>query len=112
MKRYLGLLTAAIFVSVLPGTGLAQRDAGIPPMLETQRPLAMPANAQPEPKAPQPEVAKPIAHAAPVEKAKKAPYKKCAVGTTSLAGQKKTTKTVKKKGTTAKPRSKVAASTS
>ena len=112
MKNYIGLFTAAIFLSVLPGTALAQRDAGIPPMLETQRPLAMPANQHPEPRAPQPDLAKPMAHATPVEKTQKAAQKKCAAGKTNLASQKKTNKTVKKKGATVKPRSKVAASNS
>jgi len=112
MKNYIGVCTAAIFLSVLPGTALAQRDAGIPPMLETQRPLAMPANQQPEPRAPQPDLAKPVAQATPVEKTKKVAPKKCTVGKTNLASQKKTIKTVKKKGANVKPRSKVAASNS
>ena len=51
MKRFLGLCTAAFFLSVLPGAGFAQTSSGVPPMLETQRPLAMPANQQPEPRA-------------------------------------------------------------
>ena len=111
MKQYFGLLTAAMFLSVLPGTAWAQKDAGIPPMLETQRPLATPAT-QPEPRAPQADLAKPTSQAAPGEKTKKAQRKTCKSGKANLAAQKKATKTVKKKSTSAKRRSKVAASSS
>jgi hypothetical protein len=109
MKQYFGMLTAAMFLAALPGTGWAQKDAGIPPMLETQRPLAMPAS-QPEPRAPQADLAKPASSSA-VKGAKtnKAKGKTCEGGKTNLASQKKTTKAVKKKGATAKPRGKVAA---
>ena len=109
MKNYIGLLTAAIFLSVLPGTGWAQKDAGIPPMLETQRPLTMPANSQVEPRAPQAEPAKPVQHTPAVSKTKTAQPKKCAGGKANLASQTKTNKTVKKKGAAAKLRSKVVA---
>jgi len=107
MKQYLGLLTAAIFLCLLPDTCWAQNATGIPPMLETQRPLAMPAN-QPEPRAPQEDPAKPAAQATKGEKVKKAQPQKCGGAKSNLANQKKTTKTVKKKGTAAKPRNKVA----
>ncbi len=112
MKRSFGLLTAALFLSVLPGTGWAQRDAGIPPMLETQRPLALPATSQTEPRATQPAVAKPIPPATKVAKAKPSQGKKCVAGKANPASQTKAakaTKAVKKKGTTCKPRRKVAA---
>ena len=109
MNQYLGLLTTVIFLSVLPGTSWAQNSAGIPPMLETQRPLAMPVQ-QPEPRAPQAEPAKAVSRATKGEKGKKAQRKKCVSGKTNLADHKKTKKAVKKKGATAKPKSKVAAS--
>ena len=80
MKRYLGLCTAAFFLSVLPGAGFAQTNSGVPPMLETQRPLAMPANQQPEPRSPQLDVAKPVCPAAPVVKSKKSTRKTCRGG--------------------------------
>lgn len=107
MKQYVGLLTTAIFLSVLPGAGLAQKDAGIPPMLETQRPLAT-TTTQPEPQPPQAEVAKPGSQASTGKKTKKVQQQK--MRKTNVAGQKKTGKAATKKGATAKPRSKVAAS--
>ena len=119
MKRSFGLLTAAFFLSVLPGAAWAQRDAGVPPMLETQRPLATQANSQPEPRAPQAEVAKPVARPIPpatkTAKAKPSQGKKCVAGKANPASQTKTvkaTKTCKKKPTTAKPRRKEAANRS
>ena len=112
MKQYFGMLTAAMFLAALPGTGWAQKDAGIPPMLETQRPLAT-QTTQPEPRTPQAELAKPTSQAAPGGvKTKKAQRKTCKTGKANLAAQKKATKTVKKKSTSAKPRSKVAATSS
>ncbi len=112
MKRYLGLCTAAFFLSVLPGAGFAQTNSGVPPMLETQRPLAMPANQQAEPRAPQPEVAKPVSKAAPVVKSKKSARKTCAVRPAKPNSAKKVCKTARKKAPAAKPRSKVAANAS
>jgi hypothetical protein len=109
MKQYFGLVTAAIFLSALPGPGYAQKDAGMPPMLETQRPLAI-QTSQPEPRAPQPEVANPVPHPAKGAKTKSPQGKKCGGNKTNLANQTKANKTIKKKGATAKPRSKVAAS--
>ena len=111
MKQYLSLFTAAIFLSALPGTSLAQKIASIPPMLETQRPLSMPAS-QPEPRAPQVELAKPSPLAAKGGKTKPAPRKVCGVGKTTPADQAKISKSAKKKGATTKPRSKVATSRS
>ena len=112
MKRFLGLCTAAFFLSVLPGAGFAQTSSGVPPMLETQRPLAMPANQQPEPRSPNLDVAKPVCPATPVVKSKKSTQKTCAVGAAKPSGVKKVSKTAKKKCPAAKPRSKVAASAS
>jgi|WetSurMetagenome_2_1015567.scaffolds.fasta_scaffold47951_3 hypothetical protein len=119
MKRSFSLLTAAFFLSILPGASWAQRDAGVPPMLETQRPLAMPATSHPEPRAPQAEVVKPVAKPIPpatkVAKAKPSQGKKCVAGKASPASQTKAakaTKSAKKKGTTCKPRKKVAANPS
>jgi hypothetical protein len=108
MKHSCGLLTAALFLCVLPGTGWTQGAAGIPPMLETQRPLAMPAS-QPEPRAPQPEPAAPTVRAPQGEKVKKASHSTCRGAKTNLASHKKTPQAVKKKKATAKPKSKVAA---
>jgi hypothetical protein len=106
MKRFLGLCTAAFFLSVLPGAGFAQTSSGVPPMLETQRPLAMPANQQPEPRAPQPEVAKPVCPAAPVVKSKKSTRKTCAVGAAKPNSAKKVCKTARKKGAASAAKSK------
>jgi hypothetical protein len=107
MKHYFSLLTTAVCLVVFPGTGLAQKDAGIPPMLETQRPLSIPAT-QPEPRAPQVDTVKPVAPATKGAKTKKA-QRKTNGGKTNVASKKKGTKVVKKKSATAKPRSKVAA---
>jgi hypothetical protein len=109
MKRSCGLLTAALFFCVLPGTGWAQGAAGIPPMLETQRPLAMPAS-QPEPRAPQPGPAAPTVCAPKGEKVKKASPAKGRGAKTNLACHKKTPQAAKKKKAAAKPKRKVAAS--
>jgi hypothetical protein len=108
MKRWFSLLTAAICLVVLPGIGLAEKDAGIPPMLETQRPLSMPAT-QPKPRSPQEDNAKPVVHATKGTKTKKAQRKTCG-RKTNVAGHKKASKTAKKKGASTKSRSKVAAS--
>jgi hypothetical protein len=108
MKHFISLLTTAVCLVALPGAGLAQKDAGIPPMLETQRPLSMPAT-QPEPRAPQVDNPKPVAHATKGTKTKKA-HGKAGKRKTNVAGQKRATKTVTKKCAPAKPRSKVAAS--
>ncbi len=108
MKQFFCLLTTAVCLVVLPGAGLAEKDAGIPPMLETQRPLSMPTN-QPEPRAPRVDNPKPAAHATKGTKTKKA-KRKTGKRKTNVASKKKATKSVNKKGATAKPRSKVAAS--
>ena len=77
---------------------------GIPPMLETQRPLAMPANQQPEPRAPQPDLAKPVCSGHSGGKDQKIYAEKLyGGGQTNLASQKKISKTAKKKGPDAKP---------
>ena len=109
MKNYISLLTAALFLSVLPGSVSAQTIAGIPPMLETQRPLAMPTS-QPAPRAPLPDPAKPAATASKGQKAQKPSAKKCVAGKTAAATQPKTAKSAKKKGAAPKSRSKVTAS--
>ncbi len=107
MKHFFSLLTAAVCLIVFPGAGWAQKDAGIPPMLETQRPLSMPTT-QPEPRPPQVDNIKPVAPAAKETKAKKA-QRQASVRKATVASKKKGTKTAKKKSVTAKPRSKVAA---
>lgn len=111
MKRLFGFLTTVLFLSGLPGSGLAQSVAGIPPMLETQRPLAMP-DSQPQPQPPRVDYSPPVASPAKAEKTKKASAKKTNAGKAKLADQKKPSKAVKKKGETAKPRGKSAAKTS
>ena len=108
MKHYFSLLTAAVCLIVFPGTGLAEKDAGIPPMLETQRPLALPTT-QPEPRAPQVNNSKPIPVATNGAKTKKAQRKTCG-RKTNVASKKKAAKTVKKQSAAAKPRSSVTAS--
>jgi hypothetical protein len=108
MKHYLSLLTTAVCLVVFPGAGLAQNDAGIPPMLETQHPISVPTT-QPAPRAPQMDNAKPVAPATKGAKTQKA-QRKTHERKTNVASKKKGTKTVKKKSATAKPRSKVAAS--
>jgi hypothetical protein len=109
MKHFFSLFTAAIILTVLPGSAYAQTVASIPPMLETQRPLAMPAS-QAEPRAPQPDLAKPVAAASQGQKVKKTSGKKCVAGKAAAANQPKATKTAKKKGAAPKSRSKVTAS--
>jgi|UniRef100_A0A7V6A4I5 hypothetical protein len=108
MKQLLSVLTAAVCLLVLPGSGWAVPDSGIPSMLETPHPIAVPAS-QPAPRAPEVETSKP---AAPVSIRPKTP-KKAQVKTgkqkATIAGKKKATKTAKKKGAAAKSRSKVAA---
>jgi hypothetical protein len=109
MKNYISLLTAALFLIVLPGSVSAQTIAGIPPMLETQRPLAMPTS-QPEARPPLPDLAKPAAAASKGQKAKKTSAKKCVASKTAAANQPKAAKSAKKKGAAPKTRSKVTAS--
>ena len=106
MKHFFCLLTIAVCLVVLPGTGWAEKDTGIPPMLETQRPLSMPTT-QPEPRAPMVNNPNPVATKA--TKSKKAHRKTCGRKTT-VTSKKKGAKSAKKKSATAKPRSKVAAS--
>jgi hypothetical protein len=106
MKQFFSLLTTVCLLA-LPGTVLAEKDAGIPPMLETQRPLSTPTT-QPEPRAPQVVNPKPAASATKGTKTKKA-QGKTGKHKTKVASNKKATKTVKKKSATVKPRSKVAA---
>lgn len=108
MKQFFSLLTAAVCLFVLPGAGWAQKDAGIPPMLETQRPLSTPTT-QPEPRAPQVNNPKPSPVASEGVKTKKA-QQKTGKHKINVASKKKVTKTAKKKSATAKPRSRVAAS--
>jgi hypothetical protein len=109
MKNYVNLLTAAFFLSILPGSVSAQTIAGIPPMLETQRPLAMPSS-QAAPRAPLPDLPKPAAAASQGAKAKKASGKKYVTGKATAANQPKAAKAAKKKGAAPKSRSKVTAS--
>ena len=108
MKQFFSLLTAAVFLLVLPGAGWAETDVGIPPMLETQHPISVSAG-QPAPRAPKVENPKPVAHTTKRAKTKKAHHKN-KKHKTAIASKKKAKKTTKKKSSTAKPRSKVAAS--
>jgi hypothetical protein len=107
MKRFFSLLTAAVCFFVLPGAGWAEKDAGIPPMLETQHPLSMTAP-QPDPRAAHVENPNPAPVAAKRVRAPKA-QRKTGKHKTSVASKKKAPKTAKKKTSTAKTRSKVAA---
>jgi hypothetical protein len=106
MKHFFSLLTATVCLLVLPGAGWAEKDAGIPPMLETPHPISVSAG-QPAPRAPQLENPKPVAPANTRAKTKKA-HGKTGKHKTTVASKKKATKTAKKKSATAKPRSKVA----
>ncbi len=107
MKRGIVRLTAAFFLVVFPGSGLAEQGAGIPPMLETQRPLASPSPPSQPPPSP-PEQAKPVARPETKKKPTKAQGKKAKNPKAASAGRKKTPTPLKKKGTTAKPRAKSA----
>lgn len=109
MQRYFGLLTAAIFLSIVPASGWAQQDPGIPPMLENQRPMAVPTAKLPsveQPKA----TSTPKAHKS--KKAKSAQSKKVKKAKGRLATKKTQKPAAKKKGVTATPRGKSKAGSS
>jgi len=97
--------TAALFLGMLAGAGQAEQDAGIPPMLETQRPLAQPSS-QEKTQPPSEPQAKPMSRTDQKTQAGKVKGKKAKNLQAAAAGQKKTPKPVKKKGVTAKPRAK------
>jgi hypothetical protein len=105
MQQCFRLLTAAIFFSMVPVSGLAQADSGIPPMLENQRPMAVPL-AKPEP----PPVKQPKAVSAPKapkgQKAKSATSNKVRKPKGRLATKKAKKPAAPKKGVTATPRGK------
>jgi hypothetical protein len=105
MKRGIVRLTAAFFLLIFPGAGSADQSAGIPPMLETPRPLASPPPPSQSPPSP-PKQAAPAARPAKKKQPTKVQGKKAGKPKAALAGRKKTRKPVKKKGTTAKPRGK------
>jgi hypothetical protein len=100
-------VTAALFLGMPVGAGLAEQDAGIPPMLETQRPLAQPPSPAKPPPPPE-QQAQPVSPSSKKTQAKKVRGKKAKNPRAALAGQKKSQKPAKKKGVTAKPRSKSA----
>jgi hypothetical protein len=100
-------LTAAIFLIVFPGSGLADQGAGIPPMLETQRPLASP-SPSPQPPPSPPQQAKPVTRTVIKKQPTKVQGKKAKNSRAASAVRKKTHTPVKKKGATAKPRAKSA----
>ena len=104
MQQYFGLLTAAIFLSVVPVSGLAQQDPGIPPMLENKRPMAVP-KTQPEASPVKKTTkAKSTSKAKKGKKAKSAKGKKVKKQKGKLATKKTKKPAAKKKGVTAKPR--------
>lgn len=108
MKPCLTFLAGGIFLLALPSFGLTQQDAGIPPMLESPRPLAQP-EVKPDP---QPSAVDPSPKAAVAQngkKDKKAKGKKAGKQKASLSGNKKGGKAVKKKGEAVKPQSKAPA---
>lgn len=107
MKRGIVRLTAAFFLVVFPGSGMAEQAAGIPPMLETQRPLASPSPPSQPPPSP-PEQARPVARTEKKKQPSKVQGKKAKNRQPASAGRKKTHTPLKKKGTTAKPRAKSA----
>jgi hypothetical protein len=101
-------LFSAIFLSILPGTGLAQQDAGIPPMLESPRPLTVPTT-QPQPKPPPQSQATSVPVKKKGNQTKKVQKKKAGGRKAAVAGHKTNKKAVPKKGVTSKPRGKVPA---
>jgi len=109
MQQYIGLLTAAIFLSIFPASGLAQQDPGIPPMLESPRPMAVPAAKPPPETQPQ---ATSAAKAQKSQKAKSAKRNKVRKPKGRLATKKTNNPAAKKKGVTAKPRGKSKANSS
>jgi hypothetical protein len=108
MKHFFSILTAAACLLVLPGSGWAENDTGIPPMLETPHPISVSSASQPAPRAPQVDNPNPVAPAVTRAKTKKA-QGKAGKQKATAASKKKATKAAKKKSATAKPRSKVAA---
>jgi hypothetical protein len=108
MRQYFGLLTAAILLSIVPASGWAQQDPGIPPMLENRRPMAVPTAKLPpveQPKATTPKAPK-------SKKAKSTQRKKVKKVKGRLATKKTKKPAAKKKGVTAKPRGKSKANSS
>lgn len=88
MQSCFSLLTAAIFLSIVPVAGLAQQDSGIPPMLENQRPMVVPA-AKPEAPPPQQTNAPSVKPAKKSKKTKSAKGKKGRKQKGGLANKKK-----------------------
>ncbi len=110
MVRCFSLLTAAIFLSFLPVSGMAQQDPGIPPMLENNFPMSVPAAKLPTVEPPAKAAAAPKAPAS--TKAKSASKKKVKKAKGRLATKKSTKPAAKKKGVSAKPRGKSKANSS
>jgi hypothetical protein len=113
MQQCFSLLIAAIFLSMVPVSGWAQKDPGIPPMLENRRPMAVPAAKLPaveQPKATATTKAKKSKKAKSAKSAKKSKKRKKSKG--RLATKKTKKPAAKKKGVSAKPRSKSKANSS
>lgn len=109
MQQCFSLLTAVIFLSLVPVSGWAQSDSGIPPMLENPRPMAVPAEKTPPGEQPKAATA-PKAIKSP--KAKTAQDKKVAKSKVGLATKKTKKPAAKKNGVTAIPRAKTKANSS
>jgi len=109
MHRCFSLLTAAIFLSFLPVSGVAQQDSGIPPMLENKFPMAVPTAKLPSVEQPQ---VTPAPKAAKSTKTKSAQRKKTKKPKGRLATKKTGKPAAKKKGVSAKPRGKTKANSS
>ncbi len=106
MSHHLVWLAAALMIGMLAAAGLAEQDTGIPPMLETQRPLAQPsAPAKPQSSS---ESAGPVDRSDRQVQTKKGKSGKVRKPKAAQTSRKKTPKPVKKKGVTAKPRGKAA----
>ena len=116
MKRLFSLVATVIFFWGLPGPTHSQQESGIPPMLESRRPMATP-NIKPAPQPPEGNKAqssrrvknkKATRKAQKTKRAKRAQMQKSGKRKADLAGKKKASKkkAVKKKGETAKPRRK------
>ncbi|MGQ9688661.1 MAG: hypothetical protein ACUVXF_07760 [Desulfobaccales bacterium] len=107
MTRRFVWVSVALMLGMLAGAGRAEQDGGIPPMLETQRPLAQPSSQEKSPSPPEAHL-KPASRTDQQSPAAKGKGKKGKTRQAAVTGPKKTQKPVKKKGVTAKPRGKSA----
>jgi len=90
MKQCFGLVSTGLmlFLLIPPLSGLAQREAGIPPMLESQRPLAVP-DTKPQPRPPDGDQVNSTPQAQKGTKGKKTRLKKSGKRKATLVNQQK-----------------------